>query len=104
MVTSIFWLDGYLDLDTLLIKLRGKVNTQLWYQFGLTIGVPKDFLENINGYPEEECMIEIADYWLRNHPDQPTWQDITDAVEKVQNYGLANGIYDLAGETNEHAH
>ena len=49
-------------------------------------------------------MIEIADYWLRNHPDQPTWQDITDAVEKVQNYGLANGIYDLAGETNEHAH
>ena len=86
-------MDVWINLDSLLIKLPGKVNTRLWYHIGLVIGVPKDFLENIKGYPEEECMIEMADYWLRNHPDQPTWQEVADAVEKIQSYGL----WELAG-------
>ena len=81
------------------------MNTQLWYQFGLILGVPKDFLDKLKGYPEEDCIVELTDYWLRNHPDQPTWQEVADVVEKIQSYARANGfvgIYDLAGETNEH--
>ena len=45
------------------------------YQFGMAIGVPTDVLEMLKGYDEEKCMIELADYWLRNHHDKPTYME-----------------------------
>ena len=90
-----------LDLDSLLIKLHGNVNAQ-WYQFGLAIGVPREFLDKLNGCPEEQCLVELLDHWLRNHPDQPTWKELADAMEDISDYQLANSIrkvYDLAGKT-----
>jgi hypothetical protein len=71
-----------LDLDWLLMKLRGHVDTKQWYQFGMAIGVPRDVLEMLKGYDEEQCMIELADYWLRNHPAKPTWSEICNTAKK----------------------
>ena len=87
--------DEDLDLDTLLLKLHHKMNIKLWYQFGLKIGVPSEFLEQLKPYPESECIIEVADHWLRNHPDKPTWQEVEDAMTNV---GCIQRKTDLPGE------
>ena len=94
-------IDDFLNLESLLIKLRGKVNDR-WYQFGMAIGIPLAFLKKLEGYPNEDCILEIVDYWLRNHPDQPTWKEIADAIEEIQDYDLAQsikGVYELACKT-----
>ena len=54
------------------------------------------FLNKINGYPNEECVVKVFDYWLNIHPDQPTWKEMADALDDIQEYDLANtinGIY-----------
>ena len=83
--------DESLDLESLLAKLQGRVSTQ-WFQFGLAIGIPKEVLEQLRGYPIEQCLIELLDYWLRYHPDRPTWKELADAIEDIQDYELANSI------------
>ena len=91
--------DEFLDLDSLLIKLRGKVTTQ-WYQLGLAIGIPDESLKKLEGYSEEECLVELLDYWLRCHPGQPSWKELADAIEGIRDNQLANSImsvYDSAG-------
>ena len=93
-----------LDLDCLLMKLRSHVDAKLWYQFGMAIGIPTDVLETFKGYDQEECMIELADYWLRNHPAKPTWSEICNAAKKfasqnlVQPYGVIQDI--MPGKNN----
>ena len=63
-----------------------KANKLQWYLLGLSFGVPKDYLEELKGYPEKECLIEVLKYWLRNHRGQPTWQEIDEVQEKVKTY------------------
>ena len=63
-----------------------------WYQFGMAIGVPKEVLLELFGYSEEDCLIEILDYWLKNHSDQPTWKELADGLEDIQDYELAKSI------------
>ena len=70
------------------------MDAKLWYNFGLEIGVPQDFLDKLKSFPETECLIEVADYWLRNHPDMPTWSEIEDRVMK---FAPTTGNYDLPG-------
>ena len=82
------------------MKLDGRVNTE-WYQFGMAIGVPPKFLDKLKNYPQVECMVELVDYWLRNHPDKPTWKEIVDALEEIHDYDLASsikGVYELASK------
>ena len=43
-----------------------------------------DVLEGFNLYSEEDCLVEVLDYWLKNHPSKPTWQEITDAQRKLE--------------------
>lgn len=69
-----------LHLDNLLIKVRDQVSSH-WYQFGLAIGVPDDIMEQLKDYSEMDGLVEVLDYWLRHHPDQPTWQEIVDAMK-----------------------
>ena len=50
-------------------------------------------------------MVEMLDYWLRNHPDQPTWKEIADAIEDIHDliYLLAKSIkavYDVPSKHN----
>ena len=87
-----------MDLDSLLLKLRHNINTKLWYQFGQEIGVPTEFLEQIKAYPDDQCMIEVSDHWLRNHPDKPTWQEVEDAITNV---GPIQTNTDVPGEQTE---
>ena len=55
-----------------------------------------DVLEEFNLYSEEDCLVEVLDYWLKNHPGKPTWQEITDAQREIntfnacQNEGIDN--------------
>ena len=87
-----------LNLNSLIHKLQGQVNTQ-WYQFGLAIGVPQEILEQLNHYSEYDCVVEVLDYWLKHHPGQPTWQEVADAQRKTTEvYQLTNttvkdGVY-----------
>ena len=72
------------NLKRLLEKLQGQISKQ-WYQLGLTLGLPMDVLEGFNLYSEDDCLIEVLDYWLKHHPaGKPTWQEITDAQKKVE--------------------
>ena len=77
MVLLILLAAESLDLDSFLNKFHeNNMDTTMWYELGLEIGVPSEFLEQLKGYPDNQCLIEVADYWLRNHPDKPTWSEI----------------------------
>ena len=72
-----------LTLNNLLIKLQGRVSLH-WHKFGLAISIPDDILEQLKDYPNEDALVEILDYWLKNHPfSQPTWQDVAIALKKA---------------------
>ena len=69
--------------------------------------VPNEFLNELltNEYPEEDCLSKLLNRWIRDHPDQPTWKEIADAIEELQDYSLASsirGIYELAGLSSFH--
>ena len=90
--------DESLNLDSLLLKLDGRLDTQ-WLSLGTALGIPTDFLTSLKGYTDKECMVEMLDHWLRHHPDQPTWKEVADAIENIRDYNLASsikGIYELA--------
>lgn len=74
-----------LNLNSLLQKLQGCISKQ-WYQFGLLLGIPMDVLEGFNLYSEDDCLVEVLDHWLKNHPGKPTWQQITDAQRKIRTF------------------
>ena len=84
--------DHTCNLDNLLIHLRSEV-TPYWYQFGTIVGMDKDTLENYSKYPPEQCIIEVLDYWLRNHYDsKPTWRDVANVLKEIKLNKLAENI------------
>ena len=93
VITSLFSFtqDDSLNLDTLLIQVRGGV-TQWWYQLGEALEVSKDVLDKCTNYPPEESIVEILDQWLRNFPGHPTWRDVANALRKIGFQQLANDI------------
>ena len=88
-----FDIDAYdsLNLDTLLIQVRGAV-TPHWYQLGQALDVSKDVLDRCSNYPPEESIVEVLDQWLRNFPGRPTWRDVANALRKIDLQQLANDI------------
>ena len=82
-------------MDNLLIQLRSEV-TPNWYQFGTIVGMDKDTLEKYSKYPPEECIIEVIDYWLRNHHDgKPTWRDVAIVLKEIKLDKLAENILEV---------
>ena len=69
-------------MSTLLQQLKGQTTNQ-WYQFGLELGVPKDILDQLNNYSDEDRTVEILDYWMRHHPGKPTWQEVDEAKKQA---------------------
>ena len=63
--------------------MHQNMDNKLWYTFGLELGVPVNILESLIRYLENECMVEVVDYWLRNHPiNKPTWSELENATKK----------------------
>ena len=76
------------NLDFLLLLLKEEL-TPRWYEFGSVVGVPKDILDGYLGYPSDQCLIELLDYWLRHHPGQLTWREVAQALREIKLYQLA---------------
>ena len=93
--------DKPLNLDSLLIHLRPHV-TPKWHQFGVAIGTPTKLLDELSSYSDEECMVEVTDYWLRHHEGQVTWEEVTMILREIGFHQLAdellNGTIDDTGE------
>ena len=59
-----------------MIQLRPQV-TPVWYQFGEAAGIEKEVLNDFaKQCSPEDCIMEMLDYWLRKHTQQPTWTDV----------------------------
>ena len=73
-------------MEGLLAYLRGRV-TFKWYKFGIALGVPTNVLEKFvkdsEKYSEEKALIEVLEYWLKNHPTQPSWQEVANALTNI---------------------
>ena len=85
------FVDSLLNLDNLLIQIKQDA-TQVWYQLGEALGIEKKILEKFTTYSPEESIIEMFDYWLRNHSGKPTWKEIAEALRKIRLHKLASGI------------
>jgi hypothetical protein len=64
----------------------------MWYQLGEALGIEKAILEKFTTYSPEESIIEMLDYWLRNHSGKPTWKEVADALRKIHLHESALGI------------
>ena len=86
-------LDELLNLDCLLIQLRSEV-TPMWYQFGIAGGMPIKSLDELLNYPQDECIIEVLDYWLRKRSEvsKPTWKDVAKVLKEIGLSKLAEDI------------
>ena len=84
-----------MDLDTLLIILKEELAPR-WYDFGLVVGVPKELMDSYTGYPSDQCLTEVLDYWLRHHShaqtDQVTWTDVAHALRAIKLNELAEKV------------
>ena len=80
-----------LNLDNLLIQLKAEV-TPKWYEFGQAAGMEKMTLDEYSQYPEEECIVEVLDKWLRNHTGTPTWREVAEILRNIGLSRLGNDI------------
>ena len=78
--------EGKLELENVLVYLRGRVTFQ-WYKFGAALGVPSNVLEKFikdsEKYSEEKALNKVLRYWLKNHPTQPSWQEVSNALRDI---------------------
>lgn len=101
--TSIInFVDSLMNLDSLLIQIKQEA-TQVWYPLGEAFGIEKKILDKFNTCSPEQSIIEMLDYWLRNHPGQPTWKEVAEALRNIHLNMLASRIENLviykAGKT-----
>ena len=67
--------------------------TPKWYQFGEVVGIEKEVLDYFaSKCPPDECIVEILDFWLRNHKEQVTWKDVARALKAINLQQLALDI------------
>ena len=71
-----------LNINNLLIKIGNQVKSE-WYKFGLAIGITRDFLDQLSG-EDKQCLIQVLEYWLKNHQGKPTWEEVTKAKQKIK--------------------
>ena len=83
--------DAPLNLDSLLIQLKEEA-TPKWYEFGQAAGMDKMTLDEYSQYPEEECIVEVLDNWLRNHTRTPSWREVAEILRNIGLPRLGNDI------------
>ena len=64
------------------MKLQDQVSSR-WYELGEALGVPEKILKQLFDYSEKDALVELLDYWMKNHSGQPMWQEIADALKKI---------------------
>ena len=63
-----------------------------WYQFGVGVGTPQDMLDGLSGHASEECVVEIADYWIRQSKGQLTWMEVAKITKEIGLHNLTDKI------------
>jgi ribonuclease HII len=53
------------------------------------VGVPKEVMDGFVGYPSDQCLIEVLDYWLRHHLGQLKWEEVAHALKEAKLHQLA---------------
>ena len=82
----------HVNLDDLLIHLRPQV-TLKWYEFGVVVGIEREVLDYFaSKCSPDECLVEMLDYWLRNHKEQLTWREVVRALKAINLQQLASDI------------
>ena len=80
-----------LNLDQLLLKLRSQVSPK-WHQFGFAVKVPVETLNELTSYQEEQCLSEIAGYWMKQHQGRLTWREVARVMKEIDLNDLAEEI------------
>ena len=58
--------------------------TPKWYQFGVVVGIEREVLDYFASKCSlDECLVEMLDYWLRNHKEQLTWMEVVRALKAI---------------------
>lgn len=52
----------------------------------------KEMLNKYREYPDDQCIIEVLDFWLRIHTGQPTWRELAEILRKIELQRLAHDI------------
>ena len=87
--------DKYLNLDTLLIQIGSHI-TSKWYEFGQAAEIVNELLDKFLGYPSEQCIVEVLDYWLRNgRENKRTWKDVAEILKAMGEKSLADDILNV---------
>ena len=71
-----------LTVENLLIKVGDQMKSQ-WYTFGLAIGAPRNFLDQLSG-EDQHCLRQVLEYWLKHHPGKPKWEEVSEVQRKVK--------------------
>ena len=58
-------------------------------------------LKKLEAYPSYERVVEMLDYWLKNHKSKPTWKDVAKVLSDIGMHQLAESILNVykTGET-----
>ena len=75
----------------MLFQIRSQV-TPKWFQFGQVVGIAKHILDEYSKYTDEQCIVEVLDYWLKNSLCTPTWRNVAEALKEIELYDLAESI------------
>ena len=56
-----------------------------------------EVLDKFLGYPSEQCIVEVLDYWLRNgqESNKRTWKDVADVLKAIGEKSLADDILNV---------
>lgn len=65
-----------------------------WHELGTAVGMPSQTLDDLASYSEDECMVEVADYWLRQLEKQYSWDEVARILKKIGFHQLANELLD----------
>ena len=55
-------------------------------------------MDRYAGCSPDQSMIEVCDYWFRNHTSRPTWREIANALKKIGFQQLALGVENIYEE------
>ena len=80
-----------LNLNELLMNIQSQVAPK-WRQFGLAVRVPVETLNDLSNYQEEDCLSEIADYWMKEHEGRLSWREVARIMKEIDLNDLAEEI------------